>query len=143
MHPFIFEPGIWEGSGLLRFSMAADEIPFVMRWTVEPSEEGKIHFEQIVDIQELNQKMRNKFCISEKSSNRFHIQLNNAVVERVLGIGVLDPKTIAWEFREQGKDFEGFEVYEKQEDGSYKMHGEYAAPDSVRTHVTGVISKKD
>jgi hypothetical protein len=35
--------------------------------------------------------------------------------------------------------FEGFEVYEKQENGDYFLHGEYGEPHLFRTIVEGLI----
>jgi hypothetical protein len=139
-HPFIFQPGCWEGTGYLHFSMADDKIFFKSVWQVEPEKEGVIMVSQTVTIEELDQKMANQFVFKEMSEGKFAIQLTNPVVTAVQGSGVIDPKRIAWEFREQGQNFEGFEIYEATPEG-YSMRGEYSGAQSVRTYVKGQIQK--
>jgi hypothetical protein len=46
---------------------------------------------------------------------------------------------IAWEFRENDLNFEGFETYHLQEDGSYTMHAEYVTSDQFRTQIDGKL----
>ena len=63
------------------------------------------------------------------------------MVGQVVGKGILDPETIAWELK--GLDgFEGYEVYEIQENGDYLFHAEYASDDQFRTIVDGRVWKK-
>jgi hypothetical protein len=38
--------------------------------------------------------------------------------------------------------FEGFEVYEQQENGDYFLHAEYGSPDQFRTIIEGLIWRK-
>jgi hypothetical protein len=59
----------------------------------------------------------------------------------VQGKGIIDAKTIAWEFRGH-PDFEGFEVYELQENGDFMLHAEYSSLDQIRTIIDGRIWKK-
>lgn len=139
---FIFEPGVWEGRGEISFSMAEDRLPFQMRWTVQPDIEGKHLFSQSVEVEEFTENMRNNFCVSEVKEDSFVIELENHLVGKVEGKGVLSPEVIAWEFRENEQGFEGFEIYEKVE-GGYKMRAEFSAGDGLRTLIHGEIQRLD
>jgi hypothetical protein len=141
-HPFIFTPGVWEGQGVITFSMAEDVLPFRMEWVVLPIEDQKIYFTQEIAIESLPEKTRNHFTLWHISPTTFEIQLENAIVGKVLGSGLFTPTTIAWEFRRKDQEFEGYEIYEVQPDGSYKLKAEFTAGDQMRTHVTGSISLK-
>ncbi len=105
--------------------MADDELDFRVTWIVLAEDERKIHFSQEVDLVSINEKMRNQFCVSSITPERFVIQLQNQLVKKVEGIGVITPETIAWEFHNRDQEFEGFEIYDLQEDGSYIMRAEF------------------
>jgi hypothetical protein len=51
----------------------------------------------------------------------------------------VDADTIAWEFRNNDMQFEGYETYTLQQDGSYVMKGEYITSDQFRTHIEARI----
>lgn len=121
--------------------MADDELDFRVTWIVLAEDERKIHFSQEVDLVSINEKMRNQFCVSSITPERFVIQLQNQLVKKVEGIGVITPETIAWEFHNRDQEFEGFEIYDLQEDGSYIMRAEFTAGEGLRTHVKGWIRK--
>jgi hypothetical protein len=70
------------------------------------------------------------------------MELENELLGKVKGAGVIDEKTIAWEFHGTG-GLEGFEVYELQDNGDYMMHAEYSSPDQFRTIIDGRIWKKN
>lgn len=140
-HRFLLQQGIWQGDGKICFSMAEDELDFTMHWTILPLEQEQIFFNQLIDIPTLGQTMKNSFTLSELAGDRFTIQLENQIIGKVVGKGVIDFELIAWEFREPKQAFEGYEVYELQEDQSYKMRGEFSGGDGMRTYVSGSISK--
>jgi hypothetical protein len=54
---------------------------------------------------------------------------------------VIDAKTIAWEFR-NNEEFQGFEVYELQENGDYMLHAEYSTSEDFRTIIDGRVWQK-
>lgn len=139
-HAFIFQPGVWEGSGKISFSMADDELDFTMRWTILPAEENKIYFNQLITIPDLSQTMKNNFCISNITQKAFNIELENQMVGKVYGKGVIDAGIIAWEFREPNQAFDGFELYELQENKHYKMRAEFTGGEGLRTYVRGTIT---
>lgn len=138
-HPFIFSPGIWHGEGAITFSMAEDELPFSMQWQVDALSIGEIHFSQIVDIENFAEKMRNSFRIWNIEQKAFQIELENSIVGKVHGQGVFEEQLIAWEFRKNDQAFEGYEIYQLQRDGSYKMRAEFTAGEGLRTFVKGNI----
>lgn len=140
-HRFIFSPGVWEGSGIITFSMAEDILDFTMRWTILPiDEDEKIYFHQEIDIKTFPEKMRNHFTLWQLSSTLFEIKLENQIVGKVVGSGLITPTSIAWEFRRKDQEFEGFEIYELQPDASYKMKAEFTAGAGMRTQVSGQIA---
>lgn len=87
-------------------------------------------------------KTQNKFTLTEIKNNTFIITLENESLGKVIGKGVYDDKTVAWEFSNKELGFEGFEVYELQEDGGYVTRGEYISIDQLRTIIEGKIWKK-
>lgn len=139
-HTFIFEPGVWEGRGKISFSMAEDQLPFKMRWTVLPKDNDQYLFSQLVEVDDFTEKMNNSFCVSSVDENGFMIELENHLVGKVEGKGVINDHVLAWEFRENEQGFEGFEIYEKSGD-DYKMRAEFSAGEGLRTYVRGIISK--
>ncbi|MFN0064626.1 MAG: hypothetical protein ACKVOH_00130 [Chlamydiales bacterium] len=139
-HLFIFESGVWEGAGEIFFSMAEDRLPFVMSWTILPAQEEKIYFNQVIEVGDFTDKMHNNFCVFDVKEKEFIIELENHLVGRVGGKGVLNPLVLAWEFRNNDQGFEGFEIYERKNDG-YTMRAEFTAGEGLRTYVKGSISK--
>jgi len=142
-HSFIFAPGIWEGTGTISFSMAEDILDFTTTWTVLPMEKQKIYFNQEISIKSFPERMRNHFTLWFISPTSFEILLENQVVGKVFGSGLITSTAIAWEFRRKDQEFEGYEIYELQKEGSYKIRAEFTAGDQMRTHVAGsIISNK-
>ncbi|MCH9627521.1 MAG: hypothetical protein S4CHLAM2_11620 [Chlamydiales bacterium] len=139
-HRFILTPGIWEGAGQITFSMAEDILDFTMRWSVLPLEEEKVEFHQEIVVEGLADTMRNHFCVSSLTPSAFEIELENKIVGKVVGTGVISSQVIAWEFRRKDQEFEGYEIYELQEDDSYQMRAEFTAGDGLRTCVQGAIA---
>lgn len=138
-HPFIFLAGLWQGQGKISFSMADDVLPFNMRWDVSEKRGGIILFSQIVEVENFNDPLNNHFSLNNLTQNSFTIALENTLVGRVEGKGIFDEKIIAWEFKKAQEGFEGYEIYEMQEDGSYKMKAEFLGGDDLRTFVSGTI----
>ena len=65
--------------------------------------------------------------------------MENQNVGRIVGTGVYDDDMIAWEFRNNDMNFEGYETYHLQSDGSYQMKGEYITSDQFRTVIEARI----
>ncbi len=139
-HNFIIAPGRWTGEGKISLNMVAEELPFTMSWIVsEKDSSGKIQSTQELQIQGLSEGMRNELFFYDFSTNKFSVEMDNSNVGKVLGIGLLTDKIIAWEFRENDLNFEGFETYKYNKDGSYYIHGEYITTDQLRTQIEGKI----
>lgn len=123
--------------------MVEEELDFMTRWSLGAQDaEGMIPAEQEVQIKGMNDIMHNKFIITDITSTTFMIELENAALGTIVGKGVIKEDLIAWEFRDNELEFEGFEFYEKQEDGSYLMRAEYATSDHYRTTIRGKIWEK-
>lgn len=140
-HSFIFLPGRWIGEGRVGFSASSDTLHFYTQWQINPIEGSVIQCTQEVDMPGTDKSL-NTFAISEITAVSFVINLQNDILGKVQGRGIIEPKTIAWEFHGQGT-LEGFEVYEMQENGDYMMHAEYASQAQFRTIIDGRIWKKD
>lgn len=140
-HHFIFTPLEWLGKGKITFSASPVELEFYTRWTPLAEEKGAIQCVQKVEVNEADEPVVNTYTFSNITPTSFVVILSNDMVGKATGKGVIDEKRIAWEFRGI-PGFEGFEVYELQENGEYLMHAEYLADGDYRTHIKGRIWKK-
>jgi hypothetical protein len=140
-HEFIFQPGQWVGEGRISFSSSPEHLHFYTKWSVLPLAGKEISCEQRVETQGSDNLVLNDFRIFDATPSAFLIELKNEHVGQVVGQGVIDAKTIAWEFRGNHL-IEGFEVYELQDNGDYMVHAEYSSTDQFRTIIDGRIWKK-
>ncbi len=139
-HPFIFAPCAWLGEGKIQLNMVDEELGFVTRWTVNDKDPaGKIECVQEIQVKGLSEVMHNQFSFYDMNPSSFLVDLENPALGKVVGTGVINDNVIGWEFRVPDIGFEGFEFYEKQEDGSYLMRAEYATTDQFRTVIRGKV----
>lgn len=139
-HTFIFNPGAWAGEGKIVLSMVEEELLFNTQWAVQNKDfSGKVTCAQEIMIQGLSESMRNELTFYDFSHKNFLVDMENQNVGRIVGAGVYDEKTIAWEFRNNEMNFEGFETYTLQPDGTYLMKGEYVTSDQFRTQIEARI----
>lgn len=146
-HLFIFSPGHWIGQGKLTFNISPSHVRFYTKWVIEKSEGGVIKAQQQIEQEEESEHLYNTLEFSSIAPTSFDITLSNTLLGKISGHGVIEDKTIAWEFRnakktEESGAFEGFEVYEIQENGDYMLHGEYLSDNEYRTIIDGRIWKK-
>ena len=83
--------------------------------------------------------MHNEFFIYSLAGGEFAIDLENQALGKITGKGLINEKVIAWEFRIEDIGFEGFELYEKQDEKNYLMRAEYATNDQFRTLIQGRV----
>jgi len=139
-HAFIFSSSNWMGDGIITLNMVEEELPFSTKWEIVPKDNGgKIQSVQEIQIAGISESMRNELTFFDFSSKTFSVEMENLNIGKVIGVGVFDEKLLAWEFRQNDLNFEGFETYCLQEDGSYKMHAEYMTSDQFRTQISGKI----
>lgn len=143
-HPFLFSAGSWLGEGKIKLSMVTEELPFYTRWRIDEDAkaDGFAGWLQEIQIQGVADTMINSFSFSNKSEEEFALLLENHALGRVKGKGVFSEKVIAWELQAKEIGFQGFEIYEKQADGSYIFYAEYATDDDYRTTIQGKIWQK-
>lgn len=140
---FIFEPGVWLGEGKVKLSISEEELKFATRWNIDKAKKtGRIISVQEVQITGVPEMMNNRFLFYDFDQETFKVELENQTIGKIVGAGIYRPKLIAWEFRLNEIGFEGFEMYQLLEDGSYFMHAEYLAEEDFRTHIQGKIWKK-
>lgn len=146
-HLFIYHPGDWIGQGRITFSHSSGHIRFYTKWIFKKEQNGIIFAEQQIEQEGEAVLLFNIFQFSKLTPTSFHVSLSNDLTGQVSGKGVVEPKTIAWEFRkpsglEGDEQIEGFEVYEIQENGDYLMHAEYFSSGQYRTIIDGRIWQK-
>jgi hypothetical protein len=139
-HPFIFSPGSWYGEGKIVLNMVEEELIFNTNWTVQNRDfAGKVGASQEIQIQGLADNMQNELTFYDFQPKTFCVDMENPNIGRITGTGLYDEKAIAWEFRNNDMNFEGFETYTVQPDGSYEMRGEYVTSDQFRTRIEARI----
>lgn len=137
-HKFIFDKTYWLGEGQVSFSASPEKLHFFTRWEIADCTESVVVCKQLVEMRDQGECINNVYRLSNITEGSFIIELTNDVLGTVSGKGRYDVRTIAWEFRTH-ENFEGFEVYELQPDGTYIMHAEYASPEQFRTVIDGKI----
>lgn len=140
-HDFMFKPGLWVGEGKVTFSVSPERLRFYTKWNVSNGENNRMLCHQQVEMEGGESNVYNDFTISNVQLTSFSIELSNELLGIVKGKGLIDAKKIAWEFRGH-PEFEGFEVYELQDNGDYNLHAEYSSIDQLRTIIEGRIWKK-
>jgi hypothetical protein len=139
-HTLIFSPGNWYGEGRILLNMVEEELIFNTRWAFQiPDFSGQIIGTQDIQIQGLSESMRNELTFSNFQNKGFSVAMENQNIGRIVGIGICDETMIGWEFRNPDLNFEGFETYTLQPDGSYLMKGEYVTSDQFRTQIEARI----
>jgi hypothetical protein len=139
-HNFIFSPGAWMGEGSITLNMVEEELNFYTKWNVVDKDFAeKIKSVQEIQIAGISENMRNELTFFDFTPTGFSVEMENLNIGRVVGKGVYNDTLIAWEFRENDLNFEGFETYRLLEDGSYAMHSEYVTSDQFRTQIDGRI----
>ena len=141
-HTFLFHPEQWVGDGTITFNEFGHGLKFYTHWKVADHAKEEANCVQEIEVEGLMDKTQNKFTLTEIKNNAFTITLENESLGKVVGKGVYDDKTVAWEFCNKELGFEGFEVYELQPDGGYVTRGEYISVDQLRTIIEGKIWKK-
>ena len=139
-HLFIFSPGSWYGEGKIVLNMVEEELIFNTNWTVQNRDfAGKVGASQEIQIQGLADNMQNELTFYDFQQKTFCVDMENPNIGRITGTGLYDEQAIAWEFRNNDMNFEGFETYTVQPDGSYEMRGEYVTSDQFRTQIEAKI----
>jgi hypothetical protein len=143
IHSFVLSPGSWYGEGKIVLNMVEEELLFNTNWSVQDRDfAGKVVAAQEIQIQGLSDNMRNELTFYDFQPKTFCVDMENPNIGRITGTGLYDEKTLAWEFRNNDMNFEGFETYEVQPDGSYLMRGEYVTSDQFRTRIEAHLTQK-
>ena len=143
IHSFIFSPGSWYGEGKIVLNMVEEELLFNTNWSVQDRDfAGKVAAAQEIQIQGLSDNMRNELTFYDFQQKTFCVDMENPNIGRITGTGLFDDKTVAWEFRNNDMNFEGFETYAIQPDGSYLMRGEYVTSDQFRTRIEAHLTQR-
>lgn len=142
-HEFLMEPGVWLGEGTIQFSSQdLEELKFFTRWQISLAPSGSIMASQEIELAGGSDKTINIFELSNIKQEKFAIELENELFGRIIGKGLFSKESIAWEFHGTGSEFEGFEVYQRQKDGTYLTRAEYSSFNEPHTVITGSLWKK-
>lgn len=140
-HLFIFQAGIWLGEGEISFASSKETIHFYTRWQFIDKNQESYLWVQEVELHPLNEVNRNFYTFTPTSEKAFTIQLANESMGHVEGKGIISQDLIAWELRSQPES-EGYDVYERQENGEYIFRSEYNSLDPYRTIIKGTLWKR-
>lgn len=140
-HEFLFRSGIWIGEGRVTFVGSTEHVIFYTKWTVNEEVAGFLSCRQEVEMRGGGENVLNFFTLKEIKETSFEITVESEALGKASGKGIINETKIAWEFKGH-PDFEGFEVYELQASGDYRVHAEYISPDQHRTIIDGRIWKK-
>lgn len=140
-HLFIFSPGVWLGEGKITFKGSPSSLRFYSKWEMGyiPGTSDLLA-KQTIEIENVEEKVITHYRFSDKVDSSFIIHLESESIGQVSGKGVVDFKTIAWEFH--SAELEGFEVYEKLKNDEYRLHAEFSSIPQYRTTIEGKIWQK-
>lgn len=141
MKEFIFAPGIWLGEGKITFSASSEFIKFYMKWEVTEENDHVMKAIQTIQMQGIEEKSINQLTFSDIQPTSFLVTLENEPIGKVKGKGIYTDQMIAWEFQNTS-GFDGFETYERRENGDFFLHAEYGRNDRYRTLIEGLVWKK-
>lgn len=141
-HLFLFSQGVWLGEGNISFSASPESLHFATKWFVDKKNKEGILCTQDVELQDSEEMIHNTFFLSDLKNGVFAIQLENELIGSVAGSGLIEKDRIAWEFRSH-LNFQGYEIYNLQDNGEYTFHAEYFSPDQFRTIIDGRIWMKN
>jgi hypothetical protein len=141
MKEFIFAPGTWLGEGKITFAASSEFIKFYMKWQISEESNHVMKAIQTIQMQGIEEKSINEMTFFDIHSGTFAVQLENEILGKVLGKGIYSDQVIAWEFHTES-NFQGFETYERRENGDFFVHAEYGKNDIYRTIIEGLIWPK-
>lgn len=132
---FLFQEGVWEGSGEITIPLADGPLPLHVRWTISALDDDRFQAVQYVTV-DGHEPMSNTFTVGKVAGGEFQLFLENENIGMFSGEGISDEHKIAWEFSHKG-GLEGFEVYERKEKGSYIFKAKYLCGDGLSTVISG------
>lgn len=141
MKDFIFTTGTWLGEGKITFSASTEFIKFYMKWQITEESEQVMKATQTIQMLGIEEKSINEFTFFNIQEESFAVQLENEPLGIVVGKGLYNDKIIAWEFQNE-TNFEGFETYERRQNGDFFLHAEYGKNDIYRTIIEGLLWPK-
>ncbi|MCH9612745.1 MAG: hypothetical protein S4CHLAM102_12420 [Chlamydiia bacterium] len=145
---FIFQPGRWEGEGLLRMPNAcleaSLEVPFLVFWEVFEFDSESYLYEatQEIRMDAHSESIINHFVFSEIEEGRFDVEMVSEAWGTIEGTGFVDSQFIGWEFQGTNVGIEGFECYQMKGNAIHSFKGEYGAGTEMRTQIEGTITKR-
>lgn len=136
-HLFLFQPGMWEGQGIIQVTGVSDALKFYTWWTIDVEADGQsICATQKVEIKASNHMLTNFFKVSLISANAFKMLLHNAYLQESEGIGHVDASAVMWKFDRPEQQIQGFEICHLQPDGSYQCQAEFTTDATSCTKVS-------
>ncbi len=139
-HKFLFAPGDWLGEGTIQLNLVQEPLKFFTSWKVGSQAGAAIECMQEVEVKGLSERMSNAFDIQIEDPGTLLIKLENDSIGSVKGRGLWDDKVVAWEYeKEKGGEFEGFEIFELQKDGTYLFRSEFISQDQLRSSISGKL----
>jgi hypothetical protein len=142
MHHFLFKEGLWLGEGVVQLNLVKEPLKFYSRWQIDMPEPGKIKCTQEIEVAGLSDRMHNVFYMDKLPSDKLKIKLENHSVGQIMAQGLFDEKLIAWEYeKDPNIAFEGYELFQKEDDEKYAFKAEFMAEDQLRSKIEGKLWK--
>lgn len=133
-HLFLLQPGNWEGEGTITLSVSPTTLHFKTEWNIQPIHEGSIEAVHSVHIEGSEAPLKNILRFFNFTKESFQVELRNEILGSAYGKGVIDGRTLGWEFRHHDA-MDGYELFKIDEKGGYHVHAEYASPDKCHSTI--------
>lgn len=112
-----------------------------MKWVVHKKNHGIIVAKHSVELDGVNDVLINHYQFYEFKEDTFLVNMENAISGKTSGQGIYTDKKVGWELRGH-TEFEGYEMYHLQADGTFVLQGEYTSFDQYRSEIRGTLWKK-
>ncbi|MDR3625074.1 MAG: hypothetical protein P4L16_08065 [Chlamydiales bacterium] len=139
---FLLEEGVWLGEGQIELCQYAQQLTYYTKWKIGPLVDGKIDAIQEVEIADGHERVINRYSFFKTEAHSFQIELENELFGKVSGKGIISTGAIAWEFHGEDLIFEGFELFQLKNDGTYINRAEYATDGEPHSIISGTLWKK-
>lgn len=139
---FLLQEGVWLGEGQVDLCQHGQQLKFHTKWKVGALVDGRIDAIQEVEIVDGHEKVINRYRFIKTAAQNFLIELENELFGKMHGKGVLSNESIAWEFHGDDLAFEGFEIFQKHQDGTFLSRAEYASDGEPHSIINGSLWKK-
>lgn len=138
---FFDETKQWRGEGTLTVSDLEQPIQILISLDlVETSSHfGSLSYEHSLIFQGMNEVVENTYVLHSFEKGKFQIEISNQAWGKILGVGIFTDRFFGFEIGSHENQFQGYEYYQKTEEGFWSVEGEYVSNGDMRSQVKGFI----